>query len=134
VRRILIVPLSMLVLAAWLPGCGDEGSDDTTGPGSLNHPPVLALQPDTSVAVGDTLYLQASATDQDGDALLYGVIVRQTFEEISDGYLVQGGIHAATGLFWFRPQVLDRPTREFWFTVDDLRAGRDTTGFVVAVP
>jgi hypothetical protein len=134
VRGFVLAAFGVVFLTALPAGCGGRGSEKTTDAGPVNHAPVLCPQADTTAAVGDTLRLQAVADDQDGDSLLYGVVVRQTGEEIGDGYLVRGGMNGSTGRFWFYAQDRDRPSRRFLFTVHDHRGGADTTEFTVTVP
>ncbi|MGB7214672.1 MAG: putative Ig domain-containing protein, partial [Gammaproteobacteria bacterium] len=56
---------------------GDEESadqdDDGGGQGSTNRPPVLNGQPTTSIVAGDDYLFKPSASDADGDKLLFGV-------------------------------------------------------------
>lgn len=121
--------LSLLVL--WLPsGCGN--GDSPISP-AINRPPVIATQPDTSVAYGDTLRLSASASDPDQDALAFALAVIATWEEIRTGYSAHAGIDAPTGAFWFFPGQRDIPSRSFRITVEDGRGGADTTIFKVTV-
>lgn len=122
------VPLFIAgVLAA---GCGD-GTTEPRSP--VNQPPRIRAQADTSVAIGDTLRLRASATDPEGDRLTYRATVLMSMEEWVDGYRPNAGIDTLTGRFWFSGTERDMPAREFIFDVFDARGGRDSTGFSIAV-
>ena len=123
--------LAVLTLLSAIYGCG---GGDSTAPPPGNVPPAITAQPDTTCAVGDTLFLQASAEDPDGDALYYSATIVVTMEELWHGYLPTGGINEETGRFWFRASHNDSPRRRVLFVVDDRRGGRDTTAFVVGVP
>jgi hypothetical protein len=109
-------------------GCGDDG-----GGGPANHPPVLEAQPDTAVAIGDTLKLWVEAYDADGDNLSYGLTIAVTLEELRDGYIPDAHLEAGTGYYWFVPGPRDRPQRIFMFTVEDGRGGQDSDTITVYV-
>src|SRR5690606_33601289 len=75
-RRFFVIALiSAFALSAC--GGGDEESagqdDDGGGQGPTNRPPVLSGQPTTSIVAGDDYLFEPSASDADGDALLFGV-------------------------------------------------------------
>ena len=122
----------LLVGSVTLAAC----SDDDPGPGTpaLNAPPTITQLPDTTGSVGDTLHLQASALDPDGDELRFQLAVLMTLEEFRDGYRPEVGMDGATGSFWFVPGYADRPTRELQVAVEDEFGARDSTRFVVSVP
>jgi|GEM_PF-4001621 len=127
--------LGLGMVMGWGGSCGDDEAD--RGPRVValeNHAPSLVPQSDTTTTLGDTLYLRASATDQDGDTLVYGLVVEQTLREIEEGYLVKPSIDGGTGTFWFWPQARDRPARSFRFTAEDPLGAADTTRFTVEVP
>lgn len=111
-----------------LAGCGDDGTSPTP-----NTAPRIAAQGDTAVAVGDTLRLRASAEDDDGDALTFGVSIVISLDELEKGYFPDGGIDDVTGDFRFSPVDADRPGRDISFTVRDGRGGVDETEFHVRV-
>lgn len=119
-----------LAISGWMAGCGDDEGTRAERP---NAEPVLAPQPDTSAAIGDTLLLQALGTDADDDPIAYLLVIEVTFEEIHDGYIPSAALGRDTGRFWFAPQDRDRPRRRFHFVADDGRGGRDSTAFAVAV-
>ena len=127
--RFVLLPCALAVAFA---AAGCHG-DSATSPQRTERPPSLTAQVDTSCAIGDTLRLQAVATDPDGDALRYSASVEITFEEFTAGYLVNGGMNEQTGRFSFIPSQLDKPGRRVSFYVDDGRGGRDSTSFQVSV-
>lgn len=101
---------------------------------SMNLPPTIATLPDTSIAVGDTLWTRVEATDPDGDEISYQLTVFLTLEELRDGYRAQAGMNGAKEEFWFVPKRSDRPQRRFKITATDTSGGRDSTTFTVEVP
>jgi hypothetical protein len=112
---------------------GACGSDDDGPAGPSNHAPVLQAQPDTTVAVGDTLHLWAIADDQDGDPLTYDAVVIGTLSDFKIRGLPDTQFDSTDGHFEFRPRTIDRPDRVFRFRVDDDRGGCDSTTFTVNV-
>lgn len=98
-----------------------------------NRAPALSVQHDTSSAVGDTLWVRASAVDPDGDCLRYSATIEVTFEELRSGYRPESDMNGDSGWFWFRATAKDEPSRTMSFSVDDGRGGRDSTTFEVAV-
>lgn len=70
---------------------------------SMNLPPTIATLPDTSIAVGDTLWTRVEATDPEGDEIGYQLTVFLTLEELRDGYRAQAGMNGANEEFWFVP-------------------------------
>lgn len=140
IKRCLLV----FTVAFWAVSCG--GNDSPTGPGNLppelppecepivgNTPPVIAVQPDTAVSVGDTLYLTARATDADADALRYSCIVLLRWIELRTWVFPQTYMDSTNGGFWFAPGPRDVPGRYVSFIVDDGRCAQDTTQFFVRV-
>jgi hypothetical protein len=114
-------------------GCGNDGSgynvlDDPLG--SFNRAPLMQEQPDTSVALGDTLRLQASAYDPDGDEITYRIVVyvETIYEPWPDIEF-----NSSTGRFWFAPAASDLPERAFEFIARDGRGGESSTKFAVDV-
>lgn len=119
---------AILVIAA-LMGCGDDAESPVSPP--KGNAPVLAFQSDTTVAYGDTLRLNASATDPDGDSLAFSMAVLVSLSEIRTGYFARAGMDASTGAFWFLPGPRDVPDRSFQFTVTDETGLTDTSIFKV---
>ena len=115
-----------LFVIGW--GCGEKRATEPA-----NRPPVLEAQPDTTVAVGDTLELWARAQDADGDSLSYRVTVYLTYQEYLDSYRPEVRMNGYTGHFWFKPVLRDGPSRAFMFKADDNRGGLDSAYFVVNV-
>jgi len=96
-----------------------------------NVPPALSPQPDTLVAVGDTLRLTAVAADANSDAVRYNSIV--SLRSRLEFPFPLAWMDAQSGRFWFVPSFRDIPSRAVWFVADDGRCGRDTTTFVIRV-
>jgi Bacterial Ig domain len=120
----------MLVIAA-LMGCSDDAASPISPP--KGNAPILAFQSDTTIAYADTLRLNASATDPDGDPLTFSMAVIVSLSEIRTGYFARAGMDASTGAFWFLPGPRDVPDRSFQFTVTDGTGLTDTSTFKVTV-
>jgi hypothetical protein len=125
-QKIWVLAMGLLIL---LGGCGSENG--STGPS--NHAPTLNAQPDTTVAVGDTLHLWALADDPDGDVLTLHAVVIGTLSDFKLRGLPDFDFDPTDGHFEFRPKTIDRPDRVFRFEVDDGRGGCDSTTFTVGV-
>ena len=131
--------ICLLILSAllWTAGCGNDNSPTGVASGcglsDNNAPPVITMQPDTVASIGDTLFLAATAVDPDGDAIGYGAIIDVPWSDARTGGLPRVNMDAATGRFWFAPQLTDPPGRRISFVADDGRCGRDTTAFYVSV-
>lgn len=104
----------------------------STADDERNRPPVFVSQSDTSVAVGDTLRLTAIATDEDGDDLSYGLVVRFQWQEFRLDE-IPVALDPGSGDFRYAPGSGEPSLRRFLFRVDDGRGGRDSTGFNVTV-
>jgi hypothetical protein len=91
------------------------------------------MQPDTTVVLGRTLSINPSATDSDGDSVVFRLVVFLTFEELREGYAPNARFDRTNKTFNYRPSARDMPGREFEFVADDNRGGRDSTRFFVAV-
>ena len=117
------------LLALLFFSCRDDNPCQPVDSDSPNHPPVLEAHPDTSVIIGDTLRLKASATDPDGDDIKYylTVILRDTSDTAA------AFIDSLTGDFWFAPTVNDLPNRSMMFTAVDEHGRGMLTLFDVAV-
>jgi hypothetical protein len=129
--RLILFVLSVFCLAAI--GCEDDG----TGPDVLDDPfdsfnraPIIQQQPDTSVAVGDTLRLRAIAHDPDGDEISFRIkiYVQNVFGRWPDI-----DFNSSTGYFWFAPVVGDQPYPSFEFFARDGRDGESSTKFEVDI-
>ncbi len=128
------------IVSALVLGCSEDSfvdviDEDPLGPGPLNHAPIIAPQPDTSAIVGDTLMLQISATDPDGDALYYEVDVSCTWLETSNNncHSPIARIDYQTGRFWFNPRSYDIPVRHVIVTVSDPHGSSASMEFDVMV-
>jgi hypothetical protein len=123
-------PLILLgLLALVLLSCSDDNTCKPVGTDSTNHPPVLQAQRDTSVIIGDTLRLTASATDPDGDEVKYHLTVG--LHDTSD--TAAAFLDSLTGRFWFAPSLDDRPQRSMMFTAVDEHGLAISTLFDVSV-
>jgi hypothetical protein len=114
-------------------GCENDGSGYSVldNPlGDFNRAPVIQEQPDTSVALGDTLRLQAAAYDPDGDEITYRIVV---YVETIYGPLPDIEFNSSSGRFWFAPAFTDLPSRSFEFFARDGRGGESSTKFAVDV-
>jgi len=130
--RVSAIRSNILLLAlGLLLGCSDE----IEKPPEKNHPPVVAQQSDTSAIVGDTLGLQFSATDQDGDDLRFEAQVPCSWREISTGSCHPPIAHVnfRTGHFWFYPSTYDVPERVVMVVVTDEHGAYGYMDFVVSV-
>jgi hypothetical protein len=122
------VMAALLVLAGI--ACDSEQTCPLVGPPARNNPPAIHAERDTSIVLGDTLRLQATATDPDGDALKYylTVILRDVSE--SD-YVADAHLDSINGEFWFAPGVRDMPERSIMITVTDEDGVSSSTLFTV---
>lgn len=118
----------LFALAIFTISCGDA---ETMAPG--NRSPRMVAQGDTAMALGDTLRLVASATDPDGDLVIYGLVFIITRQEFMDGYRPRASIDQTTGRFRFIARTQDVPLRSFEFRTSDGQGGTDSTRFNVVV-
>lgn len=130
--------IAILLVLGFLLGCSEGWrieSIDPLEPPEENHFPVIASQSDTFAIVGDTLRLEFSANDQDGDILHFEQEMPCTWEEVKNGncHLPIAHIDSRTGSFWFYPRTYDIPTRRVIVRVNDGRGGFDSTIFNVSV-
>lgn len=119
----------------YLAGVGCEGNgtgleilDDPFE--SFNRAPIIKEQPDTSVAVGDTLRLKAQARDPDGDEISFRIIV---YVQNVFGRWPDIDFNSSTGQFWFAPVPYDQPYPSFEFIARDGRGGESSTKFEVDI-
>ena len=125
--------VAVLLVSGVLIGCSEERWIEPIDPREGNHLPVIASQSDTSVIVGDTLRIEFSATDQDGDSLRFEQYIMCTWGEIKAGQGPISHIDSRTGSFWFYPRTSDIPWRLVTVTVYDGRGGSVYTEFRVSV-
>jgi len=132
VRLLKLYVICTAAVAIFIISCDEESSEDPLKP-SPNNSPIIQDQADTSVAMGDTLRLQAYAHDIDGDTISYSLIVWYTLDEFRRNYHADVNMDSETGHFWFFPQDDDKPIRSFSFVAKDDFGGSDSTKFAVAV-
>jgi hypothetical protein len=69
--------VAILVMGLALAGCFDSGSGDGEGGGNLkstlNNPPMLAGVPATGVTAGEAYVFQPTASDPDGQAIVFSI-------------------------------------------------------------
>jgi hypothetical protein len=125
--------LAVFLLLALLLGCSDDkGASNPLDP-DVNNPPEIQEQADTFVTVGETLILQAVASDADGDSLGFSAVAYVTWSEIQAGEIPNIDMDVQTGLFRFVPADYDTPDRSITFIVNDYNGGLDSTSFIVTV-
>lgn len=130
--------IAFLLVSGFLFGCSEDWgieSIDPLEPPEENHIPVIVSQSDTFAIVGDTLRLEFSATDQDGDSLRFKQEMPCNWEEIRTGRCRRpiALIDSRTGSFWFYPRTYDIPARHVTVSVNDGRGGYAFTIFSVSV-
>jgi hypothetical protein len=108
---------------------GDKG----TGPGKVNHPPVIAEVRDTTAIAGYTLCIPLETFDEDGDSLQFRLYIVCSWSEIQLGRCPIAEVRSSSEEFWFWPRGFDIPLREFMIVVSDSAGGSDSTDFMVAV-
>jgi hypothetical protein len=133
-----IVALLILCFTLYL-GCSEDSvapepekisEDACTG----NSSPVVEYLPDTFVALGDTIWLQAIAYDSDQDEIRFsGSCNNVTWAEIRAGILPAFGVNDETGLFLFRPKSIDIPIRIFEIYASDSCGAVGSTEFMIQV-
>lgn len=97
--------------------CDDNTTSPVVPPGP-NRAPTVALLPDTTVILADTLRGRVAASDPDGDRLVYKMTVLLRDASELD-YVPAAHIDSTSGRFWFLPGPRDRPDRSILFTVID---------------
>jgi hypothetical protein len=127
------ITLIIFMMFSVLLGCSEDGDDSNPLNIDENHPPEIQEQADTFIAVGETLILQAVASDIDGDSLKFSSEAHVTWSEILDGEIPNIDTDGKTGMFRFVPADYDVPERLFTFIVDDYNGGLDSTSFIVTV-
>jgi hypothetical protein len=136
-----VIWIFFLMIVTLLMGCSDDNaikpidSEDPLEPPEKNHTPVFVQQSDTFAIVGDTLWLQISATDQDGDDLSFTHEIPCTWQEVSTGQCHPPIYYLdfRTGSFWFYPRTFDVPERHVMVTVSDEHGASAYMEFVVSV-
>ena len=128
-----IILTAVLLALGGLIGCSEEMVIDFIEPLGRNHLPVISPQADTSAVVGDTLRIEFSATDQDGDSLHFTQNILCTWGEVKEGRAPISHIDSRTGSFWFYPRTYDIPLRLVTVTVYDGRGGSVSVEFRVWV-
>ncbi len=121
-----------LTIVLALCACENDRRCIPAAPENWGSPPIIEVQTDTCCILGDTLRLQAIATDPDGDNLTFLATALLRDQSELD-YVADSFMDAATGEFWFAPNLADMPYRSFLFTAVDERQFSATTKFDVAV-
>jgi len=121
-----------VVLVLLFSSCDSDPPCIPEKPVDPGYPPIISAQRDTSVAVGDTLRLQAHANDPDGDSVAFyaTAILRDASER---DYVAEVHINRETGDFLFVPRFQDMPARTIMFTAVDARGYSASTLFDVSV-
>ena len=116
-------------------GCSDDGDNSNVlnPEPDTNNLPIIQVQADTFINVGETLNLQAFASDIDGDSLNFSAAAEVTWSEILDGEIPDFHMDGKSGAFYFNAVGYDTPERLFTFKVDDYNSGLDSTIFIVTV-
>jgi len=125
--------VTIFMLLALLLGCSEDKETSSPLNPDVNHHPEIQEQVDTFITVGETLILQAVASDIDGDSLKFSAVAYVTWSEILAGEIPNIDMDGQTGIFRFIPADYDTPERSFTFIVDDYNGGLDSTGFIVTV-
>lgn len=85
---------------------------------------------DTTAVVGDSLRIQAAASDPDGDVLHYRAVVALTEWR---RYFPLTRFNRTTGVFVFVPQRRDGPQLDVTFYVYDGKCNWDTLGVRIGI-
>jgi hypothetical protein len=83
--------------------------------------------------VGDTLYIQVEAFDEDGDDVRFNLLILCSWADFQQGHCPLARIRSHDLVFWFWPRTYDVSLREFIIEAHDGRGGSDSTGFCVTV-
>ncbi len=94
----------------------------------VNEAPVLAAVADTSVAAGTSLQVELAATDPDGDALTYSVILADSTENI-----LTRGAQLAANVFSWTPSATDAGPNLVSVRVVDTEGLADEVHFTITV-
>lgn len=94
----------------------------------INEAPVFAAVADTSVEVGAAVQVQLTATDPDGDALTYSIILADSTENI-----ITRGAQLAAGVFSWTPTITDAGPNLISVRVVDPDGLSDEVHFTVTV-
>ncbi|MFZ1947797.1 MAG: hypothetical protein WAW06_09665 [bacterium] len=124
------VAVGLLVALCLLPSCS---ADKGTGPGKVNHAPVIAEVRDTTAIAGYVLCIPLETSDEDGDSLQFRLYIVCSWSEIELGRCPIAEVRSSSEEFWFWPRGFDIPTREFMIVVSDSAGASDSTDFTVAV-
>ncbi len=95
---------------------------------AVNEAPVFAAVADTSVEVGAAVQVQLTATDPDGDALTYSMILANSTENI-----ITRGAQLAAGVFSWTPVITDAGPNLISVRVVDPEGLSDEVHFTVTV-
>jgi hypothetical protein len=112
----------MLVAAL---GCADEDEPTTI----VNQAPVVQPIPDMVGEVGDTLQIQASAEDPEGDDVVYRLVVPVIF----GAGIADASIDSSSGEFRFVPKPSDGTLRWFGIFARDAKGAEGSEEFYVLI-
>jgi hypothetical protein len=115
----------LAVVLVTAPGCADDDEPTTV----TNQPPVVQPIPDVVVEIGDTLQIQASAEDPDGDDVVYRLVVPVIF----GAGAAEASIDASSGEFRFVPKPTDGRLRWFGVFVRDAKGAEGSEEFYVLI-
>ena len=107
------------------PGCADEEEPTAV----MNQPPVVQPIPDMVVEIGDTLQIQASAEDPEGDDVVYRLIV----PVIPGAGAAEASIDSSSGGFRFVPKPTDGTLRWFGIFAGDAKGAEGSEEFYVLI-
>lgn len=131
-QRGLFLLLAMLLALSFSACCDEESCTSRTfEPIDINDPPSIQSQRDTLCLIGDSLRLQAAASDPDGDEITYHLKVALHSGE--DQYDGDAFLDSESGEFIFVPNASDMPYRSFTFIVKDEHGYAASTTFQVTV-
>lgn len=106
-------------------GCADD--DEPTA--VMNQPPVVQPIPDMVVQIGDTLQIQASAEDPEGDDVVYRLVIPIIF----GAGTAEAAIDSSSGEFRFVPQPSDGTLRWFGVFARDSKGAEGSEEFYVLI-
>ncbi len=129
-KRLLLIAVFFFV-SLFLAACGGGGSSDgadTNNDDNINSPPVANAGADVNVNEGDTVPLEATGTDSDGEVVGY------SWSQLSDTKVTFTAVDLENGDFTFvAPHTIEPLTLEFSLTVTDDEGATGTDTFLVTI-